>query len=352
VTGTSNLSPSQLVEQVRSRYGDAIPDELLGIKAPGFEDDLELALERAKKFKYDLYYRSLIEAMAVQRGHMGRCGPRMDRMLRRVLKHLIPRLPAPTRSDVSKRVAVGCINRSQPSALVVKSGESCAILINGGLIRYLSMYCVYSIAYDDPSAVRWCAVKRASAVTSGDIDSFSYALYSNYHELGRIVAPGIRLRRGEQRAASHLVAMAMTFAVAHEVGHYLLGHLEPHALEEEPFTADTARFMQEFAADAFAVDVVTGKFVRGSPSTQTVLTDFLGLNHLFHVLEETEPIRGCLPGEKFQAFRPPAPRLRMVQLANYLFGLQGALLWEQTYGDVSKLGAFTSYVVSEDRQPR
>jgi hypothetical protein len=147
-------------------------------------------------------------------------------------------------------IFVGIYPTGEFNARVRPAGDGALLLINAGLMDLIFSVLKINLASSfDPGKKPLLEEWQAAMVLA---ESFNAYLYGG----GSMKAwPLPRLNRGRESVLGYVLHAAEAFAVAHEIGHVVLGHVHlsgpPAARASVQLTPET-----ELAADAFAVDLV------------------------------------------------------------------------------------------------
>lgn len=250
-------------------------------------------------------------------------GGGLDSLIQELANQVAAQLEIHDRSRLQNRTAFGGIDSPTVNAACVKSRDGVfAIVVNFGLMIFLNKYTKYMTAAAIPSSVAFCNRANPDDLGRSDYVMFANEMIDHYRTTGEIAGALIRLsQRGQALSVVQLI-LAERFVVAHEIGHFLCGHLDDDSLFSLDSTtqtflifAENEHHQKEFEADARAFELMAAQLWSAARDEEAL--EAVGAGMLITAVTVFQALQFL--GSATASRTHPAPRERLLRLAEAFY---------------------------------
>jgi hypothetical protein len=168
------------------------------------------------------------------------------------------------RSRLSQQVAIGGLDNSSVNAACIKSPDGVfAIVVNYGLMMFLHKFTKLMQAALSPESVIYCNRAEPSRLVGPDYFGFAMETVAYAQETGQVAGATVAFDAEMTAMTGLQVHLAETFVLAHEIGHFMSGHLD----DDENYIslasdgsmllfAESPDHQREFEADEYGFDLL------------------------------------------------------------------------------------------------
>jgi len=139
-------------------------------------------------------------------------------------ERISPTLDKKEAEIINNVIAFGILDTPTINATCVKNAnENYAILLNRGLLAYISAFVKYSLAFLDTSQVAYCESVDVNYASPEMYSAMLEQMVDAYRNIGVPVAPFLRLNTDGLYTAGLVYTHNLVFIIAHELTHFLNG---------------------------------------------------------------------------------------------------------------------------------
>ena len=197
-----------------------------------FLEDIQRSLAKPRTGEFERKeYQEITQKQLEEQG-INITGDPLEQALGFSVKIALRGLSADERIKVEKNVAFGVAQTGEINAAIYASADGAyAILLNRGLMMFLNKYLKLIATQGKPENLTYIDSDAQALLDSGGIEAVLDFVKENYFKYGEPLGGKVKPIPELAANASILLSLGETFAVCHEIGHYLNGDLDS-ALEK------------------------------------------------------------------------------------------------------------------------
>lgn len=171
----------------------------------------------------------------------------IDKIIQANINRFYENIPSELKQKIRNVVSIGGLELGRVNAGIVKHSKQnfYAVLINYGLVLYLTKFFSYLYASTDLSKVMWCDKCSKNELTESKIIQFTDELADNYLKHGIPAGPALIVEKDIVDYVTFFTDLSIQFIICHELGHFLNGDCDSNLNFSEFGLMDEIQILDE-----------------------------------------------------------------------------------------------------------